>query len=124
MFKHPGKSLKGFGIAIFFVIIVGGFLGGAIFGDPIGHSEDYAFFGLIIGFFLGWLLSIILIAFGELVENSTTIREHMATQYYMNNSITPQQLPPVQQTSVICPNCSSQIAGWGSFCEKCGARIK
>ena len=102
--------------------VVGYWIGCGINSDT-GTGVTFALIGLAIGLVVGWLISIILVAFGELVENSTMIREMMYAQYCMNRNGSPQmQQTAPQPDSVSVPN---QSGGTFSvkYCEKCGAPL-
>lgn len=79
--KHPGKKLIIFGKVIFFLTLILMTSAGVMAGEVVFHDDELFFIGGLIGFaagfIIGWLNSILLIAFGELVENSTIIREHI-----------------------------------------------
>ena len=89
MFDNPGKSLKKLGGAIWgiggFLSLIGGMW---MFGLASQASRSYysdsaggfVFGGIIIivlGIFVSYLMSIFIVAFGELVENSTAIRKNL-----------------------------------------------
>ena len=88
MFKNPGKSLKTYGKIVFIIFVIAAIAGGISMFAAAGNMGRYssgAAFGMVIGgivviavgIFLAYLLSIFVIAFGELVENSTIIRTLM-----------------------------------------------
>ena len=89
MFDNPGKSLKRLGGAIWGIGGILSLIGGMwMFGLASQASRSYysdsaggfVFGGIIIivlGIFVSYLMSIFIVAFGELVENSTAIRKNL-----------------------------------------------
>ena len=89
MFDNPGKSLKKLGGAIWGIGGILSLIGGMwMFGLASQASRSYysdsaggfVFGGIIIivlGIFVSYLMSIFIVAFGELVENSTAIRKNL-----------------------------------------------
>ncbi len=85
MFQHPGRQLKTLGMVIFSMSMISMSLGGGFLASGFTKGDGLAIFlgaviGLFIGMFIGWLNSILLIALGELVENTTVIRELLSKQ--------------------------------------------
>lgn len=84
MFNNSGKKLKSLAKFIFWLaiilnilIFIGIYLGAV---EEIGSGSPIAFvlfiaLGVVIGMLVGWLSSIILYAFGELVEDTRSIRK-------------------------------------------------
>ena len=90
MFDNPGKSLKKLGGAIWGIGGILSLIGGmwmfvlaqqasqSYYSDSAG---GFVFGGVIIitvGIFVSWLISVFIVAFGELVENSTAIRKNLS----------------------------------------------
>ncbi|MBQ3939566.1 MAG: zinc ribbon domain-containing protein [Oscillospiraceae bacterium] len=118
--EHPGKKVVKIGEWILVLNTLAGVGFGYLIGDRLDRVSREDFFtgvgiliGLGVGFVIGWLLSIMIVAFGELVENSTRIRE---------------LLEPVPDFSpnraAKCSVCGSPVAGDSEFCQKCGSKIK
>lgn len=86
MYKNPGKKLKSLARFILWIaiilnvlIFIGIYLGAV---EEIGRQSTIALvlfiaLGVVIGMLLGWLASIILYAFGELVEDTHSIRKEL-----------------------------------------------
>ncbi len=155
MFKNPGGSLKLYGKIVFIIFVIVAIAGGISMFAAAGNMGRYsggAGFGMVIGgivviavgIFLAYLLSIFVIAFGELVENSTVIRNMMengATMPKIQQGEVKTQ--PVQQeefkpytpsaksvnlnknsdTALICPYCGTDNKLNASFCRNCGKKL-
>ncbi len=91
MFVNPGKSLKKMGGIVLFVGMIISTIGGVwmfYLADQASrsYSSEDTFRGLIfggiiiivIGLFISYLMSIFIVAFGELVENSTAIKKNLS----------------------------------------------
>ena len=85
MFKNPGGSLKTYGKVVFVIFVIAAIAGGITMfagAGNIGRYNGGAAFGMVVGgivviavgIFMAYLMTIFVIAFGELVENSTVIR--------------------------------------------------
>lgn len=91
--EHPGKKVITLGKAILVINVIvfttaGGLLGMHIDRSNTGQGFGIGgFIGLGVGYIIGWLSSIILVAFGELVENSTVIREKLCPDDDGDNDI-------------------------------------
>ena len=155
MFKNPGRSLKTYGKIVFVIFVIAAIAGGISMFATAGNMGRYsggAAFGMVIGgivviavgIFLAYLMSIFVIAFGELVENSTVIRtlmENGATMPRVQQGESKNQ--PVQQaqfkpytppaktvnlnkdsdTALICSNCGVDNKLEASFCRNCGKKL-
>lgn len=155
MFKNPGGSLKTYGKIVFFVFAIAAVVGGIMVfagAGNIGRYNSGAAFGMVmggivliaVGIFVAYLLSIFVIAFGELVENSTMIRRMMESGNTVPNvpqqTFAPQPAPQTEykpytppaktvnlsknsDTALICPNCGKDNKVDASFCRQCGSKL-
>lgn len=80
MFIDPGKKIKTVATVYFYLVLIGGFITGLV----IGIEEDFAFFFLIFGgsLIVGYLSSLLLYGFGELIESS--LDTSIATQMILD----------------------------------------
>lgn len=164
MFNHPGRSLKTYGKIVFIVGVIVSIIGGILMFIAAGQASQsyytrgssgtFVFIGILVialGIFFSYLLSIFTIAFGELVENSTIIRNQMENKhstpsqpsYYTSPqpepftpaaAVPPVQPPvnPVQNTVnlnkasdiLICPTCHTDNAKGAGFCRNCGTKLR
>lgn len=118
--EHPGKKVVKIGEWILVLNTLAGVGFGYLIGKWIARTsgeDNLTGLGILIGlgagWFVGWLLSIMIVAFGELVENSTRIRELLET--------VPDFSP---DRAAKCSVCGSPVAGDAEFCQKCGSKIK
>lgn len=145
MGSNPGLELKGFGkvllvIGIIFSVILGIFA--MSFVGKMGNGGIGFIVGLVIiviGIFLSWLSNIFIIAFGELVENSTIIRRYIEMNGIGTvNPVTPgngngngngntyviksktERDAEISNKVKICPNCGSKNPSSSYQCEGCG----
>jgi len=143
MFKNPGGSLKTYGKVVFFIFAIAAVIGGIMM-----FAGAMVLGGIVLiaaGIFVAYLLSIFVIAFGELVENSTMIRRMMENGNTIPN--VPQQAfvpQPVQQENfqpvenvpektvdlnkesdmtVMCQFCGTANKTSASFCRNCGKKL-
>ncbi len=144
MFKNPGGSLKNYGKVVFIIFVIAAIAGGiAVFvgAGSLGRYNGGAAFGMVIvgivviavGIFMAYLLSIFVIAFGELVENSTVIRRMMENGAVMPDMQQSEYKPYVPQKNInleknidavaICPFCGKDNKADASFCRQCGKKL-
>lgn len=162
MFANSGKKVKIVGV-IFFIFgsicsVWGSIklfetaneLKDSFYSSIRDTSGDFIFWGimcLIGGILLSYLLSILMVAFGDLVENTDIIRKHIengkslplpvsqTNQHNTNTQQTqyPQQTQPIPQTqpykpdlqkAVICPSCRTDNKSSATFCRNCGIKLK
>ena len=156
MFKNPGGSLRTYGKVVFFIFAIAAVIGGIMMFAGAGNVGRYrggaslamVLGGIVLiaaGIFVAYLLSIFVIAFGELVENSTMIRRMMENGNTIPN--VPQQAfvpQPVQQENfqpvenvpektvdlnkesdmtVMCQFCGTANKTSASFCRNCGKKL-
>ena len=149
MFKNPGGSLKTYGKIVFIAgVILSVFTGISIW---ITTIEKLGIWGFFIGFFtiaagifFSYLLTIFVIAFGELVENSTAIRNMMEKGQTMPDIPQKTENIPVKQPEVkpyvqpqkivdlhkdsdtvaICPFCGKDNKMNANFCRNCGKKLE
>ena len=120
MFDHPGKQLKDFGVFIFLIMVIAATIIGYLIGAPADHGLIGAGIGAVIGITIGWLSTIVLIAFGELVENTTRIRELMEEDDDNDEHEETQETiqKPIEQPNTLV----SQQNHEKHVCDKCGSK--
>lgn len=144
MFKNPGGSLKTYGKVVFVIFVIAAIAGGITMfagAGNIGRYNGGAAFGMVVGgivviavgIFMAYLMTIFVIAFGELVENSTVIRKMMENGAAMPNMQQSEYRPYVPQKNVsleknvdavaICPFCGKDNKADASFCRQCGKKL-
>lgn len=153
MFRNPGGSLKTYGKIVFFIFAIAAVTGGIMMFVGAGNAGRYsggAAFGMVIGgiiliavgIFVAYLLAVFVIAFGELVENSTMIRKMMENGNTVPNisrhtfNAQPEVHQSVQSkpektvdlhkdsdTVAICPFCGKDNKIDANFCRNCGKKI-
>lgn len=138
MFKNIGRKIRGIALAVFWLYVIAG---GLI--ALLSLTEDDVGIGLLVLLLcvmVGWLSSAFLYAFGELVQNSTEIREML---YFLPSQLTKQNkadkrrascaselqgaTPRDQQTNegwIACPHCAVPQRANQEFCCNCGRRIR
>lgn len=140
MFENPGRSLKTFGTIMFAVGAIVSIWGGIklfnvahgihtyysrySYGDD--NSGSLVFLGIVCiigGILVSYLLSLFLIAFAELVENSTMIRQVLSQPSATNSQQTPKYDIPLKRI-VICPSCQSENVSGSEYCTTCGHSLK
>lgn len=123
--EHPGKKVIKLGKVILLLNVIVFSIAGIAFGALITHGKNESaiigctILGLAVGYIIGWLLSIILVAFGELVENSTLIRETLSSGGRLPSAAGPSARPQIK-----CPSCGESVDGDSVFCTKCGSVLK
>ena len=131
MFKNPGGSLKTYGKVVFFIFAIAAVIGGIMM-----FAGAMVLGGIVLiaaGIFVAYLLSIFVIAFGELVENSTMIRRMMENGAVMPDMQQSEYKPYVPQKNInleknidavaICPFCGKDNKADASFCRQCGKKL-
>lgn len=89
MFENPGGKVKSIGYVIFVItVIISILIAIFLLSSSGGRLLFLSFIVVIIGIFAGWLSSILLVAFGELVESSTIIREYLRTSIFPSGNST------------------------------------
>lgn len=91
MFENPGGKVKSIGYVIFVITVIISILIAIFLLLSSGGRLLFLFLSfivVIIGIFAGWLSSILLVAFGELVESSTIIREYLRTSIFPSGNST------------------------------------
>lgn len=73
MFDNPGRKIQDIARVLFWLEIIGGVILGVVFGIATGDAVGFlVFFGILIATSVtAYITYLFLIAFGELVENST-----------------------------------------------------
>ena len=76
MFNDPGQKVKNLAeFILWFMMLLLGFIGYLI-GRVLGATEIFFIaVGILLGAVIGWLISITLYAFGEMVEDTHATRE-------------------------------------------------
>ncbi len=163
MFEHPGRSLKMYGKVVFIIGVILSILGGIGMFIMAGNASQ-SYYGrgasgmfvvggivtIAVGIFVSYLLSIFVIAFGELVENSTIIRGYMenrqngtpnspTTSFYTfpkpsesfvpftpqnNHAQTAESHVNLNKGTVVCPSCHVENTSQAAFCRNCGIKLK
>ncbi len=79
MFDDPGGKIKNYAKILFWLEVITGFIGGIIVWVAIADFVGiFAFIGIIIGTTAtAYIISLFLVSFGELVENSTFISNYL-----------------------------------------------
>ena len=94
MYDHPGKVLKGIGVAIFVILLIVTIVGSIPLFGLAQYNGIFVLIGLVeivIDALLAYLSGLFLAAFGELVENSTTIAYYVRQEKGTNSSYPPSQ---------------------------------
>ena len=160
MFKNPGNKLRIFGIvtfivtavvilysAIYYFITVGQLASVSSYGrSSYSSSAAGTIAGMVIGgiigfsalLFFAYIFSLFIVAFGELVQNTTDMSRNLYT--FMTSGKVPaasapipaapvapgsaiKPLSPVAKTPVICPSCGTTNPANSNICMKCGKQI-
>ena len=87
IFSNPGGKIKALMKLFFWLLVVASLIGAvavfSIFADEAGFYAILMGLGILIfGPILAFLLTLVPYAFGELVENSTAIRESVCNTYH------------------------------------------
>ena len=87
MFNNPGEKIKSYAYALFALYVVIGLFVAFVVAFELEEQEGLlAFFGILIGTAItAYISCLFLVAFGELVENSTTIVRRMSQK--SNNDV-------------------------------------
>ncbi len=137
MFNNPGEKIKKFAKILFWILCVAFVILAIVFGwtYDIWSSQikfnPLSFFGLIIGgFVFSYILSLFLSAFGELVQNSHSIKEILkqndkqkqvveSQEKETSTTVVPEatKIPPVKH-KWRCPKCGNMI--FHDPCLYCG----
>ena len=141
MFDNIGGKIKGLAKFItVFGIIVSVIVGACILDaaskmyphDMKGVETIPGFTVMVVGSVISWLSSLVLYAFGQLVESAKNLEEKFCSNSDTNLSEITQI---VNQTiekenynesleNLNCPICGEQIKENARFCTKCGTRVK
>ena len=106
MFKNPGSTIRSIAITLFGIVaaifiivsfILSFFVWPEIYESFIGFSDETEIFIKIVSFIVTpiipvlvlYILTLFLVSFGELVQNSTEIKEMMENSIKPNNTFNP-----------------------------------
>lgn len=90
-------------------------------------DDGIAFAALVVGF-LGFISSWFIYGFGQLIEDTETIKEATVAMHIANHKASVNNAPmnSKNQTkidSAFCVNCGAKRDGNSSFCTSCGQRF-
>lgn len=143
MYNNPGGKIKTFAKVVFVIGIIIAVLtgisvwvtgGGAI--NSASHYSSYSsrnssdfgagllvfFIGLIViavGVFVSYISNLFLVAFGELVENSTIIKDKLLMMDQKN----PGAYVAPKPTTKKCPFCGAENDSKSFTCSECGSGL-
>jgi hypothetical protein len=132
MYENIGAKIKGLATGIFAIEFIGSIVAGILSLD----NGDRPLIGLsiiICGPLFAYFSTLVLFAFGELVENISTITNLLQKE---NNNVTESYVPSVIQVSnsatpdndntpetSYCPVCGADVTNDSSFCHVCRAKL-
>ena len=121
LFEDSGKTIKKIAIICFFVGVAGSVILAIVYGKvPTGYYAEmrfnfFAFLGILVGcLIVNFINSILLYAFGDLVDNVKTMAKNNSP-VRENKSATAENSSAVKQNSNI-----NYAETW--VCKKCGSR--
>lgn len=124
MFNNPGGKLKSLAKVFFWLNLILFILGG-IFLIVMAIENDVPMLILAgvlaigVGILIAWLSTILLYAFGELVESNTRLAEKVCGGAPVSSGSAYYAAPKPS----VCPNCGAALTPGSRFCTTCGKGI-
>lgn len=82
LYENIGRKIKSLAMCLFFVEAIGSLIAGIALGIEV---EEIYFLLVLIGPFIAWISSFIMYAFGELVEDTESIRKNIVVKTTFDN---------------------------------------
>ena len=130
MYEHIGRKIKSVAewlnvLGVFVSVLLGVII--------IGYNEDSFLLGLLVmgvGAIISWLSTLLLCGFGQLVEDTQTIREAITNGNAIGTAHTAASSPSeeknretAERTDATCANCGAERADNAVFCTSCGQKF-